>query len=110
MFKFLRWNLVGYIEGSVRVANSHATDEVGTATIMLHRRAILFERNPFLWFKTRKLEEAGDCNLIVLNRYSSESLRNYERKKQEWLVGVAVDYRLHTSPVRYSNNVIRLVK
>ena len=82
MLNKLRWHRIGYVEGRVK------RDETCTLTA----RSVLFVREPFLWFKTRKAVEIGDHKTIKCLVITSPSLRQYRKDVADWLLGGNIQY------------------
>jgi hypothetical protein len=66
----MKWHRIGYVEGRI---------EVNESTI-LTARSIMYVRDPFLWFKTRKVVEIGDAKLIKKLNMNSSHYRHYKRE------------------------------
>lgn len=60
-----KWNRIGYVEGVIRFEDSRS----------LKVKSIMFVREPFLWFKTRKVVEIGEREVMKYKNLSSESYR-----------------------------------
>jgi hypothetical protein len=94
-----KWNRIGYVEGSVNV-NDNTT---------LRVRSILFVRDPFLWFRTRKVVEIGDRRILKLNEWTSSSIRNHDMQVRDWLLGGKIDY-ISENGSSEPAKIIKLVK
>lgn len=77
-----KWNRIGYVEGLVNV----------TETSTLRVRSIMFVRDPFLWFRTRKVVEIGDRKILTQNYWTSLSIRTHDMRVRDWLLGGKIDY------------------
>ena len=77
-----KWNRIGYVEGYVNVSE----------TSTLRVRSIMFVRDPFLWFRTRKVVEIGDRKNLTLNGWTSSSIRSHDMMVRDWLLGGKIDY------------------
>ena len=77
-----KWNRIGYVEGLVNVSE----------TSTLRVRSIMFVRDPFLWFRTRKVVEIGDRKTLKDNYWTSASIRNHDMRVRDWLLGGKIDY------------------
>ena len=97
--KMPKWNRIGYVEGYVNV------DETTTLRV----RSILFVRDPFLWFRTRKVVEIGDRRILKLNDWTSSSVRTHDMKVRDWLIGGKIDYVSENGSSEPAK-IIRLVK
>lgn len=80
--KIPKWNRIGYVEGAVNISE----------TSTLRVRSIMFVRDPFLWFRTRKVVEIGDRKSLTLNGWTSESIRWHDMQVKNWLLGGKIDY------------------
>ena len=94
-----KWNRIGYIEGEVRY-DEHTTYRV---------RSILFVRDPFLWFRTRKVVEIGDRRVLKERNSTSPHLRDHDMKVRDWLLGGKIDY-VSENGSSDPAKIIRLVK
>ena len=94
-----KWNRIGYVEGSVNV----------NETTTLKVRSIMFVRDPFLWFRTRKVVEIGDRRILKLNDWTSSSVRTHDMKVRDWLIGGKIDYVSENGSSEPAK-IIRLVK
>ena len=83
IFSKLRWRRVGYLDGHVYRPDRQR---------LYVARSILYEREPFLWFKTRKAEEIWDNYIILGMGKTSEHHREYKRNVQDWLLGGKIEY------------------
>ena len=97
--KMPKWNRIGYVEGHVNVSE----------TSTLRVRSIMFVRDPFLWFRTRKVVEIGDRKNLKLNDWTSSSVRTHDMKVRDWLIGGKIDYVSENGTAR-PGEVIKLVK
>lgn len=95
----MKWHRIGYIEGKIKV------DE----TAILTARSILYVRDPFLWFKTRKVVEIGDVEQIRSIYYSSTHYREYQLNVENWLLGGKIDY-VSDNGTSEPAKIIRLIK
>lgn len=95
----MKWHRIGYTEGQIKV----------NETTTLVAQSVMYVRDPFLWFKTRKVVEIGDAKLIRKLDMNSPHHRQYKMDVQNWLLGGKIDY---TSENGSSNpaKIIRLVK
>lgn len=75
-------NRIGYVGGAVNV----------TETSTFRVRSIMFVRDPFLWFRTRKVVEIGDRKTLTLNNRTSDSIRWHDMRVRDWLLGGKIDY------------------
>jgi hypothetical protein len=93
------WNRIGYIEGKIQYTEKE----------LLISRSILLTREPFLWFKTRKVIEIGDNKTIILLGINSPHHREYKLKVNDWLLGGTIEY---TSDTKFTgpNKILKLVK
>ena len=98
LFEKLKWHRIGYIEGTVRMSE--------TATFTA--RSILYVREPFLWFRTRKTVEIGDFKAIE-NGLKSEHYRQYKRDRDDWLLGGKINY-VSDNGTDKPAEIIKLVK
>jgi hypothetical protein len=94
-----KWNRIGYVEGVVNV------DETTTLRV----RSILFVRDPFLWFRTRKVVEIGDRKILQSNYWTSASIRSHDMRVRDWLIGGKIDY-VSENGSNEPAKIIRLVK
>jgi hypothetical protein len=94
----MKWNRIGYIEGHVKVNDSLFTV-----------KSILFVRDPFLWFKTRKVVEIGDRKILKENGWNSESIRVRDMKVRDWLLGARIQY-VSENGTNKPADIIKLVK
>lgn len=99
ILKFPKWNRIGYVEGSVKV-NGKST---------LRVRSIMFVRDPFLWFRTRKVVEIGDREILNLYNYSSASTREHDINIKNWLLGGEIEYVSENGTAQPAE-IIKLVK
>ena len=99
LFEKLKWHRIGYIEGHVRPKENQ---EPYIAC------SVLYVREPFLWFRTRKTVEIGDAAFIRRSRRSSPHYRAYCRDKEYWLLGGKIDY-ISENGTNTPGEVIRLV-
>lgn len=95
----MKWTRIGYIEGRVKFSD--------TTTYVEH--SILYVREPFLWFKTRKAVKIGDYNEIKYGNYTSQHYREYKRAVEDWLLGGKIDY-VSDNGTNNPAEVIKLVK
>jgi hypothetical protein len=95
----LKWHRIGYVEGSIQFSES----------TLLTARSILYVRDPFLCFKTRKAVEIGDYKTIKNLQTNSQSHREYKLKVDNWLLGGKIDYVSENSTSEPAK-IIRLVK
>lgn len=93
----MKWHRIGYIEGRIKV------DE----TSILTARSILYVRDPFLWFKTRKVVEIGDVD--QMRSLSSTHYREYQLNVENWLLGGKIDY-VSDNGTSEPAKIIRLIK
>lgn len=94
-----KWNRIGYVEGFVNV----------NETTTLQIRSIMFVRDPFLWFRTRKVVEIGDRKTLKDNYWTSASVRSHDMRVRDWLLGGKIDYVSENGTTR-PGEVIKLVK
>ena len=94
-----KWNRIGYVEGLVNV----------NETTTLRVRSIMFVRDPFLWFRTRKVVEIGDRKILTQNYWTSSSIRTHDMLVRDWLLGGKIDYVSENGTGR-PGEVIKLVK
>ena len=83
IFSKRRWRRVGHLEGKLCLTDSWT---------LYVARSILYEREPFLWFKTRKAKEIWDNYIILGMGKTSEHHREYERNVEDWLLGGKIEY------------------
>jgi len=95
----LKWHRIGYVEGSIQFSKS----------TQLIARSILYVRDPFLWFKTRKAVEIGDAKLIKKLDTNSPHHRQYKMNVENWLLGGKIDYVSENGTSKPSK-IIKLVK
>jgi hypothetical protein len=95
----LKWHRIGYVEGVTQV----------NETTTLKVRSILFVRNPFLWFRTRKVVEIGDRKILKDNYWTSASVRSHDMRVRDWLFGGKIDY-VSENGTSEPAKIIRLVK
>lgn len=94
-----KWHRIGWIEGRIEM------DEYTT----LKERAVLYVRDPFLWFKTRKVVFIGDDKTIRLGGYKSAQYRKYRIDVDDWLLGGKIDY-VSENGTPNPAKIIKLVK
>lgn len=94
-----KWNRIGYVEGAANV----------NETTTLKVRSILFVRDPFLWFRTRKVVEIGDRKILQSNHWTSPSVRTHDMRVRDWLLGGKIDYVSENGSSEPAK-IIRLVK
>ena len=90
------WKRIGYIEGLIQYSEQTTFVE----------RAVLYEREPFLWFKTRRAKIIGDNKIIAAKNVLSPHYRDYKLKLDDWLLGGSLDDIQKEEP---KGEVIRLV-
>lgn len=94
-----KWNRIGYVEGVIRFDDNRS----------LKVKSIMFVREPFLWFKTRKVVEIGERNVMRYNNFSSESVRAHDRAVKDWLLGGKINYVSENGSNKPAE-IIKLVK
>lgn len=99
IYEKLRWHRIGYVEGHVKYSEE----------TLLISRSILYVREPFLWFKTRKVVEIGDHKIIKDLETTSAHHRKYKLKVRNWLLGGKIDY-ISENGTNEPCKIIRLVK
>lgn len=99
IFNKLKWHRIGYIEGSVKLTE-HST---------LVAKSILYVREPFLLFKTRKAKEIGDYKEIESLKITSPHYRKYKMDVKDWLMGGKIEYVSENGTNRPAD-IIRLAK
>jgi hypothetical protein len=95
----LKWHRIGYVEGVAQV----------NETTTLKVRSILFVRDPFLWFRTRKVVEIGDRKILKDKYWTSASVRSHDMQVRDWLIGGKIDYVSENGTSKPAK-IIRLVK
>ena len=95
----MKWHRIGYVEGRLAV----------NETITLVAQSIMYVRDPFLWFKTRKVVEIGDAKLIKSLGMNSPHHRQYKMNVENWLLGGKIDY-VSENGTRNPAKIIKLVK
>lgn len=78
-----KWARVGYITGRVSFdkGRRHYTGVT-----------ILYAREPFLWFKTRKVKQTDSHDVIKGSNTGSQTFRDYQLRVEMWLNGFDIDY------------------
>ena len=104
IFSKLRWRRVGYLDGRIRMSASQTRGEE-----LFVARSILYEREPFLWFKTRKAKEIGDNKAISDRGCSSAHHNEYKRNVEDWLLGGKIEY-VRENGTGEPAKVLRLVR
>lgn len=101
IFKKLKWHRIGYIEGCVKLSKDAQTP--------LNVKGILYVRDPFLWFSTRKVVEIGDIDIIKRIGITSANYRFYKQCKEDWLMGGKIPY-MSENGTSHPAKIIKLVK
>lgn len=99
LVKKLKWKRIGYVDGKVKLSENST----------LTSRSIMFVREPFLWFKTRKVVVVGDENEIISGTTTSPHYRAYKMKVQDWLNGGKIEY-ISDNGTSEPAKIIKLVK
>jgi hypothetical protein len=99
LFNKLKWHRIGYTEGHVKI----------TEQSTLVAKSILYVRDPFLWFKTRKAVYIGDYKEIEGRVTASPHYRKYKMDVEDWLMGGKIDYVSENGTNRPAD-IIKLVK
>ena len=95
----MKWHRIGFVEGRVEV----------NETTTLVAQSIMYVRDPFLWFKTRKVVEIGDAKLIKKVNLNSTHHRQYKMNVENWLLGGKIDY-VSDNGTSEPAKIIKLVK
>lgn len=95
----LKWKRIGYVDGKLKLSENST----------LTSRSIMFVREPFLWFKTRKVVVIGDEKAINSNSTTSPHYRAYKMDVQDWLNGGKIDY-ISDNGTSEPAKIIKLVK
>ena len=99
IFEKLRLHRIGFVEAHVKISEK---------TILISR-SVLYVREPFLWFKTRKVVEIGDYKAIEDLELNSPHYRQYKLKVRDWLLGGKIDY-ISKNGTNKPCEIVRLVK
>jgi hypothetical protein len=94
----LKWHRIGYTEGRIKLLDC-----------TLVSRSIMYVREPFLWFKTRKIIEVGDHKDIKEFNLMSPHYRNYRIDVENWLLDGKIDY-VSENGLSNPAKIIKLVK